>query len=125
MAHATITVINHDQAYLQLMERFLQSLGYQATCFHEGDRAFDELRENVPDLIIIDIWLKAQDDGWNLIQKVRMDPATQHVPIIVCSSDAQSLQAKSMVLQTLNCEALEKPFDLDVLQQKIVRGLAK
>jgi hypothetical protein len=52
-----------------------------------------------------------------------MDSATKHIPVIVCSTDALTLNAKSTLLQTLNCEALEKPFDLDTLKLKIQRAL--
>jgi CheY-like chemotaxis protein len=125
MAHERIAVVNHDPTFLRLMELFLEHVGYHAMTFHgAGGDTLDFICECKPDLLILDIWLKEQDEGWNIIQLMRMEPGTQHIPIIVCSTDSQNLGAKSSLLQTLNCEVLEKPFDLAVLQNKIERGLA-
>jgi len=65
-----------------------------------------------PDVIIIDIRLQNREDGWKILEQVRLDPMTTDIPAIVCSADTQFLRWKRRQLQELDCAVLEKPFRL-------------
>jgi CheY-like chemotaxis protein len=76
-----------------------------------------------PDLIILDIRLEHAETGWTVLECLRLDPKTTTIPVIVCSADSAFLREKALSLQQLRCDILEKPFDLDMLLEKVARSL--
>jgi two-component system NtrC family sensor kinase len=112
---ARIAVINDDTAFLQLMLDLLTDVGYDVSLHKEGAAAHEQVRQEAPDLIILDIRLEKPDSGWMVLEMVRLDPTTKKIPVIVCSADTIQLQTKQEMLRAQGCEMLEKPFDLDAL----------
>ena len=112
---ARVTVINDDTAFLELMHDVLVDAGYEVSLHREGAQAHPRVREEQPDLVILDIRMEHPDSGWMVLELLRLDPGTSHVPVIVCSADTLALQAKEDLLRGQGCDILEKPFDLDTL----------
>ncbi len=54
-----------------------------------------------------------------ILELLRLDPATSHIPIIVCSADSRLLREKESILRGKGCDILEKPFDLEDLLAKV------
>lgn len=125
MAEATIAVVNNDTDFLDLMEELLRLEGYKTLICREGDRAYELMKRVQPDLIILDIRLEHAETGWTVLECLRLDPTTTAIPVIVCSADSIFLREKALSLQQLRCDILEKPFDLDMLLEKVARSLAQ
>lgn len=112
MAKQRIAIINDDDVYMELMKGLLEDEGYKATIWDRRENAYYTIKRERPDLIIIDIRLQNREDGWKILEQVRLDPMTTHIPAIVCSADTQFLRWKRRQLQELDCAVLEKPFRL-------------
>ena len=123
MAEQTIAVVNNDTDFLALMNDLLTLEGYRTTVCREGDRAYAFVKEIQPDLVVLDVRLNHAEQGWTILELLRLDPATTRIPVIVCSADAQFLREKAVSLRDLRCDTLEKPFDLDMLLEKVARAL--
>ncbi|HET9014336.1 MAG TPA: response regulator [Thermomicrobiaceae bacterium] len=121
-ASALIAVVNDDSDFLEMMSTLLIDEGYRTVTAYSSKDAHDVIRRERPDLVILDIRMEQPASGWNLLDLVRLDPATTDLPVLVCSADALFLRAKADLLRAQRCEALEKPFDLDVLLER-VRGM--
>jgi CheY-like chemotaxis protein len=114
-----ITIINDDEIYMALMKDLLEDEGYRATTWDRKDNAYYVIKRERPDLIIIDIRLQSPDEGWKILEQVRLDPMTTNIPAIVCSADTQFLRWKKRQLRAMNCRALEKPFRLEDLLRDV------
>lgn len=123
MVQPTIAVINDDQAFLDLMHDLLTDEGYQVIRWLMRDGAQAMLRCERPALALVDIRMDQPDDGLQALHEIRADPATQHLPVIVCTADRHFLQQYETTLRDLHCAVLEKPFDLDALLAKITAML--
>ncbi len=123
MAEPTIAVVNNDTDFLDLMEELLRLEGYNTLICREGDRAYELMKTVQPDLIILDIRLEHAETGWTVLERLRLDPKTTAIPVIVCSADSAFLREKAISLQQLRCDILEKPFDLDMLLEKVAHSL--
>jgi len=119
MARQHIAVVNDDTVFLQLMDDLLSGEGYDTTIMKVSSEAFESIKELQPSLIIIDIWIQRADNGWELLNLIRLDPATADIPVIVSSTDIRDLEAKEPLLRSLNCEILPKPFNLQTLLDKV------
>jgi CheY-like chemotaxis protein len=119
MAHKHIAVVNDDTVFLQLMEDLLSGEGYHTTLLKVSTEAFESIKELQPSLIVLDIWIQKADNGWEVLNLIRLDPTTANIPVIVSSTDIRDLEAKAQLLRSLNCEILPKPFNLQTLLDKV------
>jgi CheY-like chemotaxis protein len=123
MPQPLIAVMNDDTDFLSLMHELLTGEGYRCFICKERDRVYALVKEQQPDLVILDIRMGAPEAGWTILELLRLDPTTARMPVIVCSADSIFLRAKEESLRALHCDILEKPFDLDALLLKIVLAL--
>ncbi len=69
----------------------------------------------MPDLVIVDQLFGEEKWGWQLIQKMRMNRDTAHIPIVVCSSALKALKELEGHLKQKKIDIVIKPFDIDEL----------
>ncbi len=74
-------------------------------------------------LVILDLHLEHTEAGWMLLNQLRLDPVTAHIPAILSSGDRDFLRQRARVLQAKGCAILEKPFDPQVLVRLIEQRL--
>lgn len=110
-----IFVINDDTAFLQLMHELLSDEGYETSIFRETTAIHATLRQEQPNLVIIDIRMEQPSTGWQVLEMLQLDPVTHDIPVIVCSADVADLRAKESLLKRSGYASLEKPFNLDDL----------
>jgi DNA-binding response OmpR family regulator len=114
-----IAVVNDDTAFLNLMDTILSDEGYRTIIWRQDDNAYEMIRRERPDLVILDIRMEHPEGGWHVVDLLRLDPETASIPLIICSADSAFLRDKAERLNELHCETLEKPFDLDDLLAKV------
>jgi CheY-like chemotaxis protein len=83
------------------------------------------IRGMQPDLVVLDIRMEHPESGWVVLDLVRLDPKTTHIPVIVCTADAQFVRERSEHLREKRAEVLHKPFDLDDLLEMVRRVLSE
>lgn len=80
-----IAVVEDEEALSELLRYNLEAEGYQVTAIMRGDEAEIELRENVPDLLILD-WMLPGVSGIELCRRLRQWPETERLPIIMLTA---------------------------------------
>jgi DNA-binding response OmpR family regulator len=121
---ARIALINDDTTYLQLMHDLLATEeGYEVLICKESSNAYAFVKEQRPDLVLLDIRMGGEETGWNILELLTLDPETQPIPLIVCSAAVDSLRDHEPLLQQHAVGVLPKPFDLDALLEKIRAAL--
>jgi len=120
-----IAVANDDTDFLGLMGDLLTDEGYRVGIHRVARDAYDEIKTALPDMIVLDIHMETPEAGWTLLELLTLDPALAAIPVLVCSADVMALRAKAENLRAHGCDALEKPFDLDDLLEKIRLMLSK
>jgi len=102
-----------------------QSEGYKVSTCKEADHAYRFIKELRPDLVILDIRIGHQETGWAILELLTLDPHTRPIPVIVCSAAISDLQAHEPMLADLGVDVLAKPFDLEMLLDKIATALSR
>jgi len=97
----------------------LLAAGYQTVGWDRGDGAFEFLRMVQPDVVILDLWLEHPDAGSMVLGLLTVDPATQDIPIIVCSAHQQLLRAQATQVQAQGYVLLEKPYAMEDLLAQV------
>jgi CheY-like chemotaxis protein len=123
---ARIALINDDTIFLELMRDLLQGMeGHEVLLCKEGDRAYAFVKEHRPDLIVLDIRMGGEEVGWTLLELLTLDPDTRPIPLIACSAAIRELQDHEPLLQRLGVDVLPKPFDLEILIEKVQAAVAR
>ena len=124
-ADPLIMVVDDDIDTLEMMECFLDGEGYRTVLWHQATGAHEIIRKEQPNLVILDLRMEQRDAGWTILEQMRADPATAHIPAIMYSGSGCWFRAQRETLLELNCDALEKPFELAELQVKIDAALGQ
>ena len=124
MPQPLIAVVNDDTDFLDLMYELLTREGYRCLIGKESDRAYPVIKEQRPDLVLLDIHMGNPEAGWQVLEPLRLDLTTTAILVIVCAADILVLRAKEDALRALHCTILEKPFDFDGLLLTLARLLA-
>jgi DNA-binding response OmpR family regulator len=110
-----IAIIDEDAAFRSLLNDLLQDEGYRTLLNASTCEGYISVSLVKPDLVILDLWIERPEAGWHLILDLRSDAATASVPILVCSSDVNSLVRHEYLLGEWGCGVLPKPFDVSHL----------
>jgi CheY-like chemotaxis protein len=78
-----------------------------------GIGAYEWIRSEQPDLIILDLWMETPDTGNAVIGLLLADPATRVIPIIVFSGYLQTWQLEVVLPIEHRITTLAKPASLD------------
>ena len=89
----TVLLIDDSKFLRRANELAIARSGYGVLTAADGEEGLKIAREKIPDLIVLDLMLPKLP-GPLLLQKLKQDPSTAHIPIIVLSSLPQSNEAK-------------------------------
>ena len=86
-ARRTVLVIEDDRRSADLLELYLD--GYQVVVARDGAEGLELARALRPRAVILDILLPRLD-GWDLLARLKQDPATADIPVVIvrCSTSA-------------------------------------
>ncbi len=122
VAGTKVLVVDDDDVIRQLIGVNLELEGFQVFTAVDGVDALERVRECDPVVVTLDIMMPRMD-GWDAAARLRDDPATAHVKVVLLSARAQEADIKRGT--RLGVDAyLTKPFDPEELVA-VVRRLAE
>jgi diguanylate cyclase (GGDEF)-like protein len=104
-----IVVVDDDVDIARFIEVNLKLQGYEVILAHDGERALQLINERQPALAIVD-WMMPKLDGLDLTRRLRADPMTAPMPIILLTARGQTAD-KVIGLTAGADDYLVKPFD--------------
>jgi two-component system, OmpR family, alkaline phosphatase synthesis response regulator PhoP len=127
-----ILIIDDDRDLVNSMRIVLESRQYQVRTAHNGKEGYRKIEEQVPDLIILDVMMATDTEGFDLAYKLRNQDRYREVPILMLTSFTQKMaETGTDKFQHIMGEQwpvnkfLEKPIDPDVLlktAEELLRG---
>ena len=106
---ARILVADDDRFYLQIFSDLIAGLGYESITATNGFDAIEKVRSHRPDILIVDVVMPGID-GFEVTRRLKSDPATMHLPIVIVTS-LSDRGSKLKGLQFGADELLNKPVD--------------
>ena len=103
-----IYIVEDDDNIRELEAFAMKNSGYDTECFESSKEFYNAIVKAVPDLILLDIMLPG-DDGLTILKKLRDDPVTANIPVIIISAKTTELdRVKGLDLGA--DDYLAKPF---------------
>jgi CheY-like chemotaxis protein len=113
-------VVNDTQEILELFDDILGEMGYETVLMTYAPRELTRIKEAKPDLIVVDFLMGDREMlGWQLLQKLKMDRATDSIPIIACTAAVKQVQEQQGYLTEQGVQVVLKPFNVVQLEQAI------
>jgi CheY-like chemotaxis protein len=116
-----VLVVDDDDVIRQLICVNLELEGFEVHMAVDGLDALEKVREVDPAVVTLDIMMPRLD-GWDAAARLRSDPETAHVKVVLLSARAQEADLKRGSRLGVD-HYLTKPFDPDELIS-VVRRLA-
>ena len=88
---AEILVIDDDRDLVNTVRIVLESKQYAVRHAHNGKEGFRKIQEKKPDLIILDVMMATDTEGFDLAFKLRNNPEYQSLPIVMVSAFTQKV----------------------------------
>ena len=104
-----VLVVDDDPDIARFVEVNLRTYGYEVHVASDGLEALDRAHDLRPELILLDVMMP-QMDGFEVAQRLRSDPRTRNVSIIMLTAKAMSAD-KVLGLTAGADDYIIKPFD--------------
>lgn len=116
-----VLIVDDDPVNRALLAKNLDTAGYRTTALGNGFAGLQALKENPPDLVLLDIEMPGLD-GIEVLERIKTDPEQRHLPVIMISG-VEDTDAIVRCLQAGAEDYLPKPFDPVILRARIDAGL--
>lgn len=105
-----IFCVEDDRNIRELLVYTLSTTGYQAQGFDSGKELFQELKNNRPELILLDIMLPGED-GYAILDKLKANSSTKEIPVIMVTAKGAEFD-KVKGLDAGADDYITKPFGM-------------
>ncbi len=122
-APAKILIVDDEPYNVDLLEQELELLGYATLAATDGHDALDALAREPVDLVLLDIMMPRLD-GYAVLRRLKADPASRHLPVIVISALDQ-LDSAVRCIELGAEDYLPKPFEPVLLRARVAAGLER
>lgn len=125
LEHATparrILVVEDDTSLARLEGEVLAANGYAVAIAGNGELAIAALRQSIPDLVLLDLELSGNMNGWDVLHTLRK---YARVPVLLTSAEsAVRKQMRTSGEDRSTLDHLPKPYPMQTLLKRIQRML--
>jgi twitching motility two-component system response regulator PilH len=117
MAIQKILIVDDSPTERYFLSDILIKNGFSVSTAENGEEAIQKIKADKPQLILMDIVMPGQN-GFQITRAITRDPATQDVPIIICTSKGQETDRIWGLRQGAR-DYIVKPVDPQELLAKI------
>ena len=79
-----VLCVDDDEGVITIFRRYLSKQGYRIVGLSDGTAVVEKARQLKPFAITLDVMMPDKD-GWQIIQELKGDPDTRHIPVIMCT----------------------------------------
>lgn len=112
----TMLIVEDDREFASILARFFQENGYEPILADNGETGIKYAIEHRPTAITLDIGLPGID-GWTVLNELKHNPATRHIPVHIMSAFDNTRQG----LEKGAVGYLTKPISQKDLKQSLNR----
>ena len=113
-----ILVVDDEFYCRNILEVYLTELGYEVLTAEDSSQCIHHLKNNNPDLVLLDIDLADSMNGITILRSIRSNSQIKDLPVILCTAlGTESMVEKARTLQAN--DFLVKPFNLKEVELRI------
>ncbi|NJP11322.1 MAG: response regulator [Leptolyngbyaceae cyanobacterium RU_5_1] len=117
MLTRTVLIVDDTLSEMELISHYLKESGYSVIGSISAKTALSQAIEQKPDVVITDVVMPGMS-GFELCRNLKKHPATENVPIIICTSKSQEIDRLWGMKQGADVY-LTKPFTREQLLRAV------
>ena len=117
-----ILIADDDENILSSLGNILSIEGYDIVTAQNGEETLDKIRQESPDLLILDLMMPEMD-GASVAFDLSSKPGGNKIPIIIVSGLVLEDTGKAFDTKNMNVKFLKKPFEIDDLISLVKKSL--
>ncbi len=116
MSHSVLVV--EDEPNIVLSLKFvMEKAGFSVRIADDGDKALEEIKKDIPDLVLLDIMLPKRD-GFSVCEAIRANPDWSSMKIVMLSAKSREAD-KEKALAIGADDFMSKPFSTRELDERV------
>ena len=123
-----ILVVDDEADLVDMVALKLESLNYRTAKAYDGIDAWEKIKAERPDLMILDVMMPRKD-GYELCREVKDDPQYKDIPVILLTAVAEHVSTTTYTHMdgrtTPADDFIPKPIDLDKLAEIVEDNLGR
>ncbi|KAA3615657.1 MAG: response regulator [Calditrichaeota bacterium] len=84
-----ILIIDDDIDLVEAMRMTLESAGFEVIDAQDGEKGLSKIENEQPDLVILDVMMGSQDEGFHVAYQIKNNEKTADLPIVMLSAVGQ------------------------------------
>jgi len=119
-----ILCIEDDIETIELIKLVLSQRGYEVVGIGRGAEALEAMRQERPDLVLLDLMLPGMD-GWEVYRQIKADALLHDIPVIVLTAKTQGID-RVLGLHVAKVDGyITKPFHIQELIEAVKQVLGE
>ncbi len=123
---AKVLVVDDDPDFVKVTSKVLEKAGYEVISAPNGAKALQTMRQQRPDVVLLDIMMSYILDGLDVSREMAEDPDLKNTPVIMVTS-LTGVKGSSVFPTDEYVpvdEWLSKPVDPDTLLERVSAALS-
>lgn len=83
-----VLVVEDSPPQREMISALLKDSGLTVTAAGDGVEALEQIQGSRPDIVVLDIVMPRMN-GYELCRRLKSDPSTQEVPVVMCSTKGE------------------------------------
>ncbi len=117
-----VLIVEDEQLIGDLLQRKLREEGYYALVARDGEAAVKQIREEKPDIILLDIVLPRLN-GFEVLSEIRKDETLRKIPVIIISNSGQPTEIEKAKESGVRDWLIKTEFDPQEVSEKVRRQI--
>ncbi len=126
-AKKRVLLVDDDADFVAMNRAVLEAHGYQVAVAYNGKECLARVKKEKPDLIVLDVIMATQSEGFDVSRDLRGNERTKDIPLLLVTSVNTKVPFKFAPDETwLPVDKfIEKPIEPQRLLDEVNRALAK
>lgn len=115
-----VLIVDDDLISLHVAEKILEDK-FNISCVKTGVEALDFVRDNTPDIILLDLYMP-ELDGYSVLEQLKSNRKYRDIPVVCFTSD-NDREAELKCFRMGAVEFIVKPFIAEIMRHRVTRIL--
>jgi two-component system alkaline phosphatase synthesis response regulator PhoP len=123
-----VLVVDDEPDVVDMLRMMLENASYEVVSAYDGKEGIEKAKEQKPDIIVLDLMMPGMD-GFEACKEMKSDPDLKDIPVLVLTAISRHFSdtkyARSMGLELVSDDYIDKPVDPNVLLSRIAALMGK